>query len=396
MDLASDELTRPLGLDPPRPPLRLLRIPKSVLIGAALTTIGAGSIYLAIPADPLAGVPHAIAPIVTAPVRPEPPQAGLAHIHTVPTEVARRMGSDVESASGVSVVRGDGTSAPEALIITIPDDPGTIRLNPAPDGRLIEQSRHGLLPKVGRDGARPAAVYARPAGALPGGVKPVARIALVVGGLGLSEAATADALAKLPRAATLAFAPYGRDLEAQVARARGRGHEVLLQVPMEPFDYPANDPGPHTLTAAARPHDNLDKLHWLMARFSGYVGIVNFMGAKITADEAALGPLMREIAARGLGFIDDGSSPRSLAAKVALAAKTPTARADIVLDAVARADAVDRELARLEALAKERGYALASASALPVTLERVARWAKELEGKGILLVPASTAFEARR
>jgi polysaccharide deacetylase 2 family uncharacterized protein YibQ len=105
---------------------------------------------------------------------------------------------------------------------------------------------------------------------------------------------------------------------------------------------------------------------------------------------------MREVAARGLGFIDDGSSPRSLAGKVGLAARAPTARADVVLDAVARADAVDRELARLEARAHERGYALASASALPVTLDRLARWAKGLEAKGILLVPASTAFEARR
>ena len=32
-----------------------------------------------------------------------------------------------------------------------------------------------------------------------------------------------------------------------VARAREAGHEVLLEVPMEPFDYPDNDPGPQTL-----------------------------------------------------------------------------------------------------------------------------------------------------
>jgi hypothetical protein len=396
VDLASDELTRPLGLDAPRPTLRLPRIPARLLFGAALTAVGAGSLYLALPSDPLAGVPHSVVPIVTAPVPAPPPQAGAGRVHEIPSEVARRTASDVESASGVSVVRGDGTSAPESLVITIPDEPGTIRLNAAPDGRLVEQTRHGLLPKIGRDGSRAATVYARPPGALPGGVKPAARIALVVTGLGVSEATTADALAKLPPAATLAFAPYGRDLEAQVARARARGHEVLLQVPMEPFDYPANDPGPHTLTVAARPQDNLDKLHWLMARFSGYVGIVNFMGAKITADEAALAPLMREIGGRGLGFIDDGSSPRSLAPKVGLGARTPTARADAVLDAVPRADALDKELARVETLARQRGYALATASALPVTLDRLSRWAKGLEAKGILLVPASTAFEATR
>jgi polysaccharide deacetylase 2 family uncharacterized protein YibQ len=401
VDFASDELTRPLGLDPPRPTLRLPRIPAGLLIGAALTAVAAASVYVATRSDPLAGVPQAVVPqavtpIVAAPVAPAPPRVDPARVHEVPTEIARRSGSDIESASGVSVIRGDGTSAPESLVITIPDEPGTIRLKPAPDERLVEQSRHGLLPKIGRDGSRASTVYARPPGALPGGVKPVARIALVVGGLGLSEAATADALETLPPATTLAFAPYGRDLQAQVTRARTRGHEVLLQVPMEPFDYPANDPGPHTLTAAARPQDNLDKLQWLMARFSGYVGVVNFMGAKIMADEAALAPLMREIGGRGLGFIDDGSSPRSLAAKVGPGVRTPTGRAAVVLDGVPRADALDKELARVESLARERGYALATASALPVTLERVGRWARGLEAKGILLVPASVAFETGR
>ena len=33
----------------------------------------------------------------------------------------------------------------------------------------------------------------------------------------------------------------------QTQRARSEGHELFLQAPMEPFDYPDNDPGPQTL-----------------------------------------------------------------------------------------------------------------------------------------------------
>ena len=73
------------------------------------------------------------------------------------------------------------------------------------------------------------------------------RIAIVIEGLGIGANSTAEALAKLPAAVTFAFSPYGTDLERWVARARGEGHEVLLQVGMEPFDYPDNDPGPQTL-----------------------------------------------------------------------------------------------------------------------------------------------------
>jgi uncharacterized protein len=231
-----------------------------------------------------------------------------------------------------------------------------------------------------------------PAGSLPGGVQASARVALLVTGLGISQIATAGAIAKLPGAVTLAFAPYGQELEKHTAAARAEGHEIMLQVPMEPFDYPDNDPGPHTLTARGKLQENLDKLHWAMGRFTGYIGVVNFMGAKLTADDAALAPILREIGSRGLVFLDDGSSSRSTVDAVAAAAKLPAARADAVLDGAPQAEAIDKELARLEEMARRRGFAVGTASALPLTVDRIARWARSLEEKGIQLVPVSTAF----
>ena len=120
------------------------------------------------------------------------------------------------------------------------------------------------IPKIGADGARPAEIYARP-------VKPQAgradqpRIAIVIDGLGIGANGTTEALAKLPAPVTFAFAPYGTDLERWVARARGEGHEVLLQVGMEPFDYPDNDPGPQTLLTSLTAEQNIDRLHWFLA-----------------------------------------------------------------------------------------------------------------------------------
>jgi len=191
---------------------------------------------------------------------------------------------------------------------------------------------------------------------------------------------------------TLAFAPYGADLDKTVAAARSEGHEVMLQVPMEPFDYPDSDPGPHTLTTRAKPQENLDKLHWALGRFTGYTGVVNFMGAKLTSDEAALAPILREIGGRGLVFLDDGSSSRSLVGAVAPSARVPAARVDLVLDGTTQAEAVDRELGRLEEMAKKRGFAIGTASALPATVERILRWSRSLEAKGIQLVPVSSAY----
>ena len=113
---------------------------------------------------------------------------------------------------------------------------------------------------------------------------------------------------------TLAFAPYGKALAAALPQRAHGGHEVLLEVPLEPFDYPDNDPGPETLLTGQAPRDNLNKLFQVMSRFGGYVGLINNMGARFTASGADFGPMMEELGARGLGYLDDGSSNRSLAA----------------------------------------------------------------------------------
>ena len=158
----------------------------------------------------------------------------------------------------------------------------------APGGTVRSEVRRdraaGPIPKIAADGTRPADAFARPVQPLPG--RPDApRIALIVGGLGVSGNITGDAITKLPGAVTLGSVPYGGDAPALVARARKSGHEVLLEVPMEPFDYPDNDPGPQTLLTSLTPQQDIDRLYWLMSRFQGYVGLTNTMGARFTASE---------------------------------------------------------------------------------------------------------------
>src|SRR3954467_5024713 len=199
--------------------------------------------------------------------------------------------------------------------------------------RLLETSRHGAIPRIAPDGARPAEIYARAANPLQG-KKDGPRVAIVIGGLGVSANVTRQATEKLPGPVTFAFTPYGADVEGMVTSARAAGHEVLLQAPMEPFDYPDNDPGPQTLLTTLSLDQNTDRLHWLMSRFQGYVGIANYMGARFTSTEAALAPVLKETSRRGLIFVDDGSSPRSLAGQISGANNLPFAKGEIQLDAV--------------------------------------------------------------
>ncbi len=214
-------------------------------------------------------------------------------------------------------------------------------------------------------------------------------MALIVSGLGVSAATTADAIGKLPEAVTLSFVPYGADVAALATRARTGGHEILLQVPMEPFGYPDNDPGPQTLLTSLTPQQNIDRLYTIMGKIQGYVGMTNTMGARFTASEDALSPILHEAAKRGLIYVDDGSSPRSAAARIAGAGNLSFVRTDVVLDAVPAAKDIDRALDRLEMMAREHNFAVGMASALPVSIDRLAAWAKTAESRGLLLVPIS-------
>jgi polysaccharide deacetylase 2 family uncharacterized protein YibQ len=218
------------------------------------------------------------------------------------------------------------------------------------------------------------------------------RIAIVIGGLGISANVTQQAMQKLPGPVTFAFSPYGAEVERLATSARAAGHEILLQAPMEPFDYPDNDPGPQTLLTSLGPEQNLDRLYWHLSRFQGYAGIANFMGGRFVVTDAVMQPIVREAARRGLGYLDDGSAPRSVASSLAAGQAMPFAKADFSIDAVPTAVEIDRTLAKLENLAKERGIAVGIASALPISIERIGVWIKALESRGVMLVPLTTAM----
>ncbi len=318
------------------------------------------------------------------PAAAPPPAAAPANSTTV-TIIDGKTGEKKEVVVPGPAATSPGTPSPAAA----PAHSAAPESGP-PKQKFLEMSPHGPIPKIAADGTRPAEAFARPVKPLPG--RPDApRIALIVDGLGVGASATAEAIGKLPGAVTLGFVPYGSDVAALAGRARAAGHEVLLQVPMEPFDYPDNDPGPQTLLTSLAPQQNLDRLYWLMSRFQGYVGLINTMGARFTAAEPSFVPILRESAKRGLIFVDDGANPRSVAGRIAGANNVPFAQADIVLDSVPTPTEIDRALGRLEMTARERTIAVGIASALPVSIEHIAKWAKAAESRGLLLVPISAA-----
>ena len=383
----ADDLDAPLGLSRPKRPL-WTRVPFGIfglaLIGLIGSIVGVWLIFMR---DPSGGELQAV-------VKLDRSKTGIAKEDVAVAGAAREGEAATTHPSGgdpaqqglaeVTAVPGKGLEPvpPRRVPEVVEGQP----LSTQPVARVAEKTRWGLLPRIAADGTRPLDVYARPTPRRP---QATPRIALVVGGLGISQTSTQEALRTLPADVTLAFAPYGASLDRWMQKARSDGHELLLQIPMEPFDYPDNDPGPQTLLVGATPDVNTERLMTLLSRLTNYVGVVNYMGARYTSDPNALGATLGELSRRGLMYVDDGSSSRSVGEAAARGAHAPFARADVVIDEVARDDAVRARLTQLEQIARTKGSAIGTASALPISLRSLQPWIQSLESRGLVLVPVS-------
>jgi polysaccharide deacetylase 2 family uncharacterized protein YibQ len=393
----SDDLNAPLGQTKKR---RLPKLPVALpqLLAGALAMVGVVVVlWAAFVTDPLGGEPVAVV-ATKVPAHAPGASSGDGKEHNrfdgqtghavIPAGAATAKATEPPPGSKtVTIIDGSSGKSKDVVIPGGAGEKSTKNI-PRAEPKLLESSRHGSIPKIAIDGAKAYTVYAqsRP---LPAGLKDMPRIAIVIGGLGISASGTAEAFDKMSGPVTFALSPYATNVEKLAERARGEDHEVLLQTPMEPFDYPDNDPGPQTLLTSVTAEQNVDRLQWLMSRFQGYVGIISYMGARFTATEHALSPILNETAKRGLIFVDGGGSSRSVASQIAGSQNLPFAKTDVVLDAVPTGVEIDRALGRLEMAARESGSAVGFATAQPGTIARIAEWAAKIEKRGYVLVPIS-------
>jgi polysaccharide deacetylase 2 family uncharacterized protein YibQ len=309
---------------------------------------------------------------------PQSWRAGLRPPGATPVNRRVRLTLTERPAAGAGAgVAAVGPGATPVQIIT------GLSLAQAPIAGLHAPGPGGPLPIIGADGRTPAGAYARP-------FKPDGRpkVALVVGGLGLNATTTQQAIETLPPQVTLSFVVYADNLQGWIDLARAKGHEVLIEAPLEPVDYPENDPGPYTLLASGQPAETVKKLEWILSRAAGYFGVINAAGGRFLAEPTAFSAFAGSLKNRGLAFIDTGEAGR-------LGGGLPRATAERTIDSNPYDAAINRQLLMLEAGALQKGQALGAARAYPVTLTAVARWTREVEARGYQLAPASALTRTR-
>jgi len=369
------EIDRPLGQAPRRPAgKRSAWLRKGPLLaGLCVVALVAASASIALRQKPYR-TPEAVAvatpEVVAAPAQP----------------VAKPKPAQPPSSGGPQIIR---VNPPEseggAVVVRDPSAVGqNVRVAHLPEKALIEDSPAGPLPIRAADGRRPFDVYARAWSGARG-----ARVAIVIGGLGLSQTGTQTAIGKLPPEITLGFAPQGNSLGRWMQAARREGHEIVMQVPLEPFDFPNVNPGRNTLTVEAGADEILKNLRWTLSRTTNYTAVMNYMGARFSTNPEAMGVMMAELGKRGIGYVDDGTSARSLAPETALKNGVPFAAGDAIIDGVQDRGAILDKLDELERTARAKGFAVGTGNAFDITVDAVASWASEARKRGIEIVPIS-------
>ncbi|MEQ9315101.1 MAG: divergent polysaccharide deacetylase family protein [Henriciella sp.] len=260
----------------------------------------------------------------------------------------------------------------------------------APISSVSERTSLGLLPMISEDGRTPAGAYARPFS------NPENRptVSIVLGGLGINYTHTKSAIEELPPEVTLSFAPTARNLQGWIDQARAAGHEVLLEVPMEPYEFGRERPHPQALYGSLSESELSGRLDYLMSRATGYFGVINYQGSKFATDEAATARISQALANRGVAFVEDGSLNRSTFKASAGETGLRFRQADAPIDARPDGTEIENKLLELEVLAVENGASLGSGFAYPITIDILKAWTERLDEKGIVLAPVSAVTKA--
>ncbi len=283
---------------------------------------------------------------------------------------------------------------------TIPEPPATTQATaeetspvvkadgplPAAPVKGLSEVKDGLTLPMARfeDEMTPFQAYKRPFTAIAGRHL----VSIVVVDFGLSATLSQSTLDTLPADVTVALTPYAEDAAEWGTKARAKGHEFWVSLPMQ-TNNAEDDTGPNTILVNAGLQQNQDRLLATMASAVGYAGLVSQKNHAYSSDDIDVAPMMKQIFGRGLGLTE--SNPNGSAFGEALAAKAgaPYVRNNFWLGDDLRPETIDRTLQAAELQASKQGNVVVFVQPYPVILKKIQEWIAEADQRGLQLAPLS-------
>jgi len=213
------------------------------------------------------------------------------------------------------------------------------------------------------------------------------RVAIIIDDLG-NDLSMAQAFLNLPAPLTLSILPHTPFARQVEEKAREKGTEVLVHLPMEPERYPGINPGPGTLLSTMSPDELLETLEKDLDAVPSAKGVNNHEGSKMTAEAELLYPVFTVLKKRGLFFIDSRTTSRSVCRPSARLLRLPFGSRDVFLDHEKDPEFITGQLRELIRIAQKKGFAIAIGHPGALTLETLGQALPELK-KQVEIVPVS-------
>lgn len=219
------------------------------------------------------------------------------------------------------------------------------------------------------------------------------KVALVVRDLGLSKSLTLNTL-DMKNNLTLGFTPYSVDVKNWVDQAVNKGFEVLVNIPMQPTDYPVNDPGPYAMINNLSKGENVSRFNWIATRSDKIAGYYTNEDETFSNSRSNFIPILERIKEGDRYLVFGNSSNSDGAVNMSEGLSVNISPVGNVIDTVLEEEKIRNKLLLLEAEAMRKGHAVGFLNPYPISLRVVQKWMKEIDNNKLVVVPVSAIFKS--
>ena len=240
----------------------------------------------------------------------------------------------------------------------------------------IRQSNQIIEPVIAQTQAlpvvKPIEVEAKPS-----------KITIIVSGLALSKSFTEKAF-ELPSKVVFGFSPYAAMIKEFTERARKENHEILVNLPLEPINYPVDDPGPLALLSNLNDHDNLERINEIFSRIGENLGVYTIEDERFTQTKSVV-PILAELKKRELNLVYGGAEHNLAFLQIAKAVGFNPIIIDSIIDKEVTEDSILASFFHLEELAKKNNHAVGMISPYPISINLLKNWLATFDSKKLTL-----------
>ena len=204
-----------------------------------------------------------------------------------------------------------------------------------------------------------------------------------------------EALTLMTMPLTLAIRPDGEAARTLADAARGSGHEVLAQLPVDP-EADGTEVAEGALASSLTPEALQELTNRYLAELDSAIGVTTPATGRVQNTPRALEAVLEPVTAHGFAYLDLKPGIGSTARRIAQDTDLAYVESNRFVAAGATEDQVYQMLEGAAFQARRQGSAIVSISASAAALKALVRWGLERGGQEVWFAPLSAVIARQK